>query len=70
METFKLNGQEYIQLNQLLKHLGWVDTGGEANLRIDAGEVKVNGEVEYRRRNKLKAGYLVEFGKKKIQVLP
>jgi ribosome-associated protein len=69
METFKLNGQEYIQLNQLMKHLGWVGTGGEANLRIDSGEVRVNGEVEYRRRNKLKSGFTVEFGNKKVQVV-
>lgn len=69
MEKFKLNGQEFIQLNQLIKHLGWVATGGEANLRIDSSEVRVNGEIELRRRNKLKAGFIVEFGKEKVQIL-
>lgn len=31
---FELIDHEYIQLNQLLKLLGFVETGGEANQRI------------------------------------
>lgn len=58
---FQLNGQEYIELNKLLKLAGLVGTGGEANMLIDNGEVKVNGNVETRRRNKIKAGFEVEL---------
>ncbi|OQX78473.1 MAG: RNA-binding protein [Bacteroidetes bacterium 4484_276] len=58
---FQLNGQEYIELMKLLKYLGLVDTGTDAKLQIDAGEVMVNGKQELRRRNKLRAGYKVEF---------
>lgn len=58
---FQLNGQEYIELNKLLKLAGLVGTGGEANMLIDSGEVKVNGNVETRRRNKIKAGFEVEL---------
>jgi len=60
MKTFKLT-QEYIQLNQLLKALAWCDNGAEANAIIDSGEVKVNGAVEFRRRNKIGKGFKVEY---------
>jgi ribosome-associated protein len=49
--------QDYIQLNQLLKVMGWAMTGGEANVIIDAGLVKVNGVTEWRRRNKIYSGF-------------
>ena len=58
--TFQLS-QEYIQLNQLLKVMGWAMTGGEANVIIDAGLVKVNGKIEWRRRNKIYSGFEVSY---------
>ncbi|MEO9966575.1 MAG: RNA-binding S4 domain-containing protein [Reichenbachiella sp.] len=62
IETFKLKAdEEYIELNNLLKSLGWVATGGEAKIRIDQQEVKVNGEIELRRRKKMRAGDTVSF---------
>lgn len=45
-----------IKLEQFLKLNGLVQTGGEAKLLIQAGEVKVNGEVETRRGRKLVNG--------------
>lgn len=68
MDTFNLQGQEFIQLNQLMKILNWVSSGGEANMLIDEGLVKVNGLLEKRRRNKLKAGMLVEFNNQKVKI--
>ena len=53
----------YIQLNSLLKLLGWVETGADANNIIDAGMVKVNGQTETRRRNKIYPGMVVQFEK-------
>ncbi len=67
METFKIS-DEYIQLNQLLKALGWCENGAEANNAIDAGEVKVNGVVESRKRNKIKTGFEVEYQKRKVMI--
>ncbi|MDP4189111.1 MAG: RNA-binding S4 domain-containing protein [Bacteroidota bacterium] len=61
MNEFNLKGQEYIELNKLLKLLGWVKTGGEANIRIENGEISVNGNVESRKRNKLRVGDKVSF---------
>jgi len=42
-----------IKLDQFLKFLGIVSTGGQAKIMIVNGEVKVNGEVETRRGRKL-----------------
>ncbi len=67
MESFKIDG-EYIQLNQLLKVLDWVENGAEANDSIDSGAVKVNDVVELRRRNKIYPGMVVTFHKKSVRV--
>jgi ribosome-associated protein len=67
MEEFKIqDGYEYIQLNQLLKLLGLVDSGGEANQRILNGEVLVNGSVDIQKRKKLRPGDKIEFQGKNI----
>ena len=65
---FDLSGHEHIALNNLLKVMSLVGTGGEANIRIENGEVKVNGAVETRKRKKLRAGDKVEYGKKSITI--
>ncbi len=57
---FTIKG-EYIQLNQLIKAVGWVSNGAEANNAIDSGSVKVNGVTEHRKRNKLVKGHVIEF---------
>jgi ribosome-associated protein len=60
METFKIK-DDHIQLNQLLKALGWVENGADANMVIEQGMVKVNGETEFRKRNKIREGFKIEF---------
>lgn len=67
MDTFKITG-EYIQLNQLIKAVGWVENGAEANDVIDEGLVKVNGQIELRKRNKLVVGTKVEYNKQIVVV--
>lgn len=47
---------EYIKLQDLLKFAGLVDTGGEAKLAIQNGEVSVNGETCTMRGKKLRPG--------------
>lgn len=66
---FTLNDQEYIELMRLLKFMGLTDTGGESKLRIDNGEVKINGEVDLRRRRKCRAGDKIEFNGETIIIL-
>ncbi|USR90169.1 RNA-binding S4 domain-containing protein [Phormidium yuhuli AB48] len=48
-----------IKLDQFLKWVGAVNTGGEAKLLIQDGEVLVNGAVETRRGRKLGVGDVV-----------
>jgi len=48
--------QETIKLDQFLKLSQVVQTGGEAKLLIQSGEVRVNGDVETRRGRKLVVG--------------
>jgi ribosome-associated protein len=69
MREFDLDGHEFIELNKLLKLLRLVGSGGEANAYIESGEVIVNGNVEHRKRNKLRPGDVVEFNGQQIKIL-
>lgn len=60
VEPFELR-TEYIDLLQLLKATGNAATGGDAKFAVDSGEVKVNGELESRKRRKLRVGDQVEL---------
>ncbi|MCB0520059.1 MAG: RNA-binding S4 domain-containing protein [Lewinellaceae bacterium] len=69
MTEFPLNGKEYLELFKVLKALGLAGTGGEAKIRIDNGEAKVNGTVETQRRKKLRPGDKVSFAGEEIHIL-
>lgn len=58
----------FIQLIQLLKATGCVETGGEAQAVVVDGLVIRNGEVELRKRAKCVAGDVVEFDGYRIEV--
>ncbi len=51
-----------MRLDQFLKWQGWVGTGGEAKLRIQAGDVSVNGAIETRRGRQLQPGDRIRMG--------
>ena len=51
----------YITLQQVLKLANLVETGGQAKYVIQNGEVKVNGEIETRRRKKIYPGDVIEI---------
>ncbi len=57
-----------ITLGQALKASNLVGSGGEAKVLIQAGEVRVNGEVETRRGRRLKEGDVVEVGDERLEV--
>lgn len=59
-EHIKIN-TEFIKLDALLKFAGAVETGGEAKIAIQEGEVKVNGEPCAMRGKKLRPGDKVEL---------
>ena len=68
MMQFKVEG-DYIPMIQLLKAAGLVQTGGEAQIVVEHGEVVYNGEVDYRKRLKVKPGDTVEFRGEQIKVI-
>jgi ribosome-associated protein len=61
--------EETIRLGQLLKLAGVAGTGGEARELVQAGAVRVNGEVETRRGRQLHHGDLVEAVGERVRVV-
>ena len=59
-KDFILKG-DYIRLDDLLKNVGVVNTGGHAKIIIQEGEVKVNGETCTMRGKKLRSGDSAEY---------
>lgn len=59
---------EFIKLDSFLKFSGAVLSGGEAKELIQAGKVKVNGEVCTMRGKKLRPGDSAELDGKKYLV--
>jgi ribosome-associated protein len=60
--------KEFIELNKLLKILSLVESGGQANAVISEGYVVYNGEVDTRKRLKLRKGDEIEFAETLIRI--
>ena len=67
METITIT-TEYIKLQDLLKFAAAVETGGEAKLVIQEGDVTVNGEVCTMRGKKCRAGDVIELDGQSVEV--
>lgn len=67
METIEIT-TEYIKLQDLLKFAAAVQTGGEAKMVIQEGEVTVNGEVCAMRGRKIRPGDDVCFNDQHYKV--
>lgn len=59
---------EFIKLGQAIKAAGLVESGVEAKIVIQEGEVKVNGVVETQRGKKLFGGEVVEYNGSSILI--
>ena len=68
MIEFDLKDTEFIPLCDLLKATGICENGGQAKLFIQEGLVRVNGEIEYRKRHKVRSGFEIIFEDQKIVV--
>lgn len=64
----QLDQSPTIKLAQFLKWQGLVPTGGTAKLRIQGGEVLVNGVLETRRGRKLVTGDRVTIDNRTYEV--
>jgi ribosome-associated protein len=69
LEVFQITDQDFIELHDLLKVMGLCSTGGAAKTAIAEGHVKVDGNVEMRKRSKIRKGQIVEYEGKAITVL-
>jgi len=68
VDTFKIS-TDYIPLNKLLKASGLCQSGGTAKVAIEGGVVQVDGEVEHRKRRKIRNGQKVKFEDASIEVI-
>ena len=66
---FALEG-DYVELNQLLKLCGVVDSGGAGKALVASGAVQVDGAVELRKTCKIRAGQRVQCHGVEIRVVP
>ena len=67
METITIE-TEYIRLDALLKLAGLAETGGQAKVMIQGGEVTVNGELCTQRANTLRPGAVADGHGRQAQV--
>jgi ribosome-associated protein len=66
--TFELNS-EFVEVNQLLKLSGLVDSGGAGKNLVASGVVSVDGKKELRKTAKIRAGQTVSLGDVRISVV-
>lgn len=69
MATFSLGKHAHVDLCDLLKLEGWVESGAAAKGTIDAGLVTVDGQVETRKRCKILPGQTVAFAGQRVTVV-
>jgi len=67
---FSLQGHEYIQLDNLLKITGISQSGGQARTLIASKQVKVDGEIELRKRRKLRINQHINVNDNNIIIQP
>jgi ribosome-associated protein len=58
-----------IRLGQFLKLAGLADTGADARVLLNLGEVEVNGDAESRRGRQLRPGDIVAVGETIVRVV-
>ncbi len=62
-------GAEHIDLCDLMKIADMSDSGGAAKHIIATGVVKVDGQVETRKRCKIRVGQVVEYRGETVKVV-
>ena len=70
MQELKIREEdEFIKLGQAIKAAGLVESGVEAKLVIQDGQVLVNGQVENQRGKKLTGGEKVSYKGQEILII-
>ena len=60
---------EYIELFKLIKVLDLVDSGAEAKMIVSDGHVQRNGEIELRKRAKIRRGDAIKITDINIEII-
>ena len=60
--------EEYIELYKLIKFLDLVDSGADAKMIVADAHVVRNGEIEMRKRAKIRKGDVLKVGDVTIEV--
>ncbi|MCO4793824.1 MAG: RNA-binding S4 domain-containing protein [Bacteriovoracaceae bacterium] len=68
MLELKLKDAEFIPLCDLLKTTGLCESGGEGKAVVAEGLVLVDGQIETRKRCKIRSGQVVEYNGQQIIV--
>ena len=68
MEEFELEGRAFVELCDLLKLTGVRSSGGAAKMAVATGLVTVDGQVELRKRCKIRPGQVVACEGRQIVV--
>jgi ribosome-associated protein len=66
MEFELKEDSEYIELIKLLKATQVAESGAQAKQMVEEGSVLVDGQVEYRKRAKIRRGSTVDVFDRKI----
>ena len=61
--------RDHVELHQLLKLTGVVDSGGAGKHLVASGAVRVDGAVELRKTCKIRDGQTIEVGDVRIEVV-
>jgi ribosome-associated protein len=67
-KTFTITG-EYIELIKLLKAAHICNSGGEAKQMVEEGLISLNGNIEYRKRAKIRKGDFVQINSLDLKIL-
>lgn len=59
---------EFVELYKVLKFEGLTISGGEAKSVIANGEVRVNGQIETRKRKKILPGDIIHFDQHELRI--
>ena len=68
MQTVQIT-HEPVELFKLLKFEGWAPSGGQAKMLVGQGLVKLNGQIETRKRKKVVAGDVIEFNGESMTIV-
>jgi hypothetical protein len=60
---------EYIQLDQILKKLDFISSGGEAGMFLQSHSILLNGQKVSEKRKKIRPGDILQIDEESYQIV-